>query len=305
MTLDLSKLLVIGISSRALFDLEAENRVFEAEGLEAYRAYQKQHRDDIPIPGTAFPLVKALLQLNDLVRDRNGHDMKRLVEVVLLSRNSPEVGLRIFNAIEHYDLDITRGGFAGGRRSSRYFEAFEVDLFLSRSPEDVLKAHEAGVAAAVLYDPPDSFSPLESEIRIAFDGDAVLFSEESERIFEDHGLDAFIMHEICNARKPLPEGPFGKLLKTLATIQALSPPGESPLRLALVTARSSPTLSRVLHTLEAWEVSLDEVFFLGGVGKSAIIKAFRPHIFFDDRDRYAAPASRMVPAGRVPSSLEA
>ncbi len=293
MAYDLSNLLVIGISSRALFDLEEENRVFQEEGLERYINYQLAHEQEILQPGTAFSLIRGLLALNRKVQ-------RRLVEVIVTSKNSPDTGLRIYKSIEHYQLDITRAAFVGGERLAPYLAAFEVDLFLSKFEPDVQEAIDAGFASALLYNPPEGFNPDEDQIRIAFDGDAVLFSEESEAIYKQYGLEAFCENERNNADKPLPEGPFAKLLKTLSILQQDLDPIHPPIRVALVTARSSPAHERVIKTLRVWGVRVDAAFFLGGISKEKVLAAFGAHIFFDDQEVHLGLASAVVPSGRVP-----
>lgn len=209
--------------------------------------------------------------------------------------------MRIFNSIEHYQLDITRAALTGGAPLAPYLHAFSVDLFLSLYEDDVQAAVDAGIAAALLYEKPDN--PTEEEIqqiRIAFDGDAVLFSHESEQIYQEHGLDAFVQHEKENAKKPLPAGPFAKLLKTLSYIQSEYKAGPPPIRTALVTARDSPAHERVIRTLREWAVDLNETFFLGGMPKGEVLKAFRPHIYFDDQTVHCDHTSQFVPTGRVP-----
>lgn len=295
MAVDLSQYLVVGISSRALFDLAAEDEIYRREGLRAYEAYQLEHEDVILRPGAGFPLVKAILRLNQRVSG------KRKTEVVIMSRNSAETSLRIFHSIEHYGLDITRAALSGGAPLAPYLQAFKVDLFLSLYEDDVQSAIDAGTAAALLYAKPAD--PLEEEIgqiRIAFDGDAVLFSDESERIYQSQGLEAFLAHEKRNAQRPLPEGPFAKLLRTLSYLQAEFEGEGSPIRTALVTARNSPAHERVIRTLRAWNVDLNETFFLGGMPKGEVLQAFRPHIYFDDQTVHCDSASSYVPTGRVP-----
>ena len=298
MPVDLSNTLVIGISSRSLFDLEDENRIFEEEGLEAYRAYQIAHEDEPPVPGTAFHLVEGLLRLNGAVE---GQDSP-LVEVVILSRNDAGIGLRVFNAIREHSLDdkVTRAAFTSGASLANYLEAFSVDLFLSKSAGDVQDAVNAGFAAALIQEPPEGFEPDRDVIRLAFDGDAVVFSDEAERIYQEKGLEAFVNHEREQAQRALPEGPFGKLLKTLSALQRRFPPENRPVRIALVTARSAPAHERVIRTLRAWDVDIDEAFFLGGLPKEPVLKAFRAHIFFDDQATHIEPAARSVPSGQVP-----
>lgn len=296
MPYSLDKLLVIGISSRALFNLEVEEAIFQDQGLDAYRQHQLAHENEILKPGAGFALVKALLKLNQLTAD------KRLVEVVIMSRNSSETSLRIFNSIAHYGLDISRAVLAGGASLSSYLQAFNVSLFLSLHEDDVQAAINAGVAAALLYQLAENVVDLD-QIRIAFDGDAVIFSDEAEKIYQSQGIEAFEQHERENAKKPLPEGPFARLLIALSYIQNnfKAPDGRAlPLRTALVTARSSPAHERVIRTLRAWNIAIDETFFMGGVNKSAVLAAFKPHMFFDDQHGHCVHASSVVPTGRVP-----
>lgn len=295
MAVDLSQYLVVGISSRALFDLSEEDHLFQTQGLEAYRQYQLDHETDILPPGTGFPLVKALLRLNE------GEPDGRRVEVVIMSRNSSETSLRIFNSIEHYGLDITRAALTGGNPLAAYLHAFDVDLFLSRDPADVERGLQSGVASALLYDvPAEPYEAIE-EIRIAFDGDSVLFSDEADRVYREHGLEAFQAHEMEHARRPLPEGPFAKLLKSLADVRHSADPNSPRIRTALVTARNSPAHERVIRTLLDWGVSVDETFFLGGMSKQNVLQAFKPHMYFDDQPRHCDSAAGRVPTGRVPS----
>ena len=296
MPVSLNNLLVVGISSRALFDLEAEEAIFRADGLDAYRRHQLDNEDQILKLGAGFALVRALLKLNALTD-------QRFVEVVIMSRNSSETSMRIFNSIRHYDLDITRAVLSGGASLAPYLQAFNVSLFLSLHEDDVQAAIDSGVASALLYQKPDNVLEDLGQIRIAFDGDAVIFSDESERIFQTQGIEAFENHERENAKKPLPEGPFARLLKALAFMQKNFRTADgraAPIRTALVTARSSPAHERVIRTLRAWDVAIDETFFMGGVSKSDVLAAFKPHMFFDDQHGHCEGASSFVQTGRVP-----
>jgi 5'-nucleotidase len=290
MPYQLNDKLVIGISSRALFDLEYENSIYTEKGLEEYIKYEIKHENEILKPGTAFSLIRALMNLNSKFNSN-------IIEVIVMSRNSPETGLRVFNSIDQLELGICRAGFTGGESIAKYLTAFDVDLFLSKNEQDVQEAIDAGFAAALIYDVPKDYTPDDNEIRIAFDGDAVIFSEESEAIFKREGLEAFLEHEKANAEKALPDGPFAKLLRTLSTIKEKYP---NMLRIAIITARNNPAHKRVILTLRQWGVNIDEAFFLGGVEKKAILKAFNAHIFFDDQDSHVKPASSEIPSGRVP-----
>ena len=296
MAYDLSEPLVIGISSRALFNLEQENKIFEEQGLSEYEAYQVQHEKDVLAKGSAFQLVRAFLNLNTLQE-------KRLVEVIVMSRNSPNTSLRIFNSIAHYGLDITRAALTGGAEIAPYLKAFRTDLFLSANQDDGKLAVDGGVAAATIlpgspHDNPDS---AVNQIHIAFDGDAVLFAAEAERIYRHEGIDAFQENEREKADIPLERGPFANFLTAVAHIQSLFPSKEAaPIRTALVTSRNAPAHERAVKTLRYWGVRVDEAFFLGGVSKKDVLSAFGAHIFFDDQHIHAGPASEVVPAAVVP-----
>ena len=246
------KKLVIAISSRALFDLDDSHQIYQEQGLEAYARYQIDHEDDILSPGEAFPMVQKLLRINE----RLGGESR--VEVLLLSRNSADTGLRVFNSIEHYGLDITRAAFSGGESPYRYVSAFGCHLFLSTDAQDVRSALENGVAAATLMSSSSPQEGSDSTLKFAFDGDAVLFSDESEQIYKSQGLDAFTENEKSSAREPMSGGPFKAFLSALHGLQAEFPPLESPIRTALVTARSAPAHERVIRTLRAWNIRIDE-----------------------------------------------
>lgn len=296
MPVSFSETLVVGISSRALFDLEEENMLFQTQGVVEYRKQQREREAVVLKPGTGFHVVTALLNLNTLSKDR-------LVEVIVMSKNSPETGVRILNSINHYQLDITRSAFTGGESLHDYMEAFDVDLFLSKEEAEVQKIIDSGTcSAALIYPPPIGYSPETSTVRIAFDADAVLFSDTSEQIYKSQGLEAFHANEQANENKPLEEGPHAKLLKMLAIIQEKMNTGVelSPLRIAIVTARNSPSHMRVIKTLREWNVYVDEAFFLGGISKDKVLKAFKAHIFFDDQDTHLKPAMSLVPSARVP-----
>jgi 5'-nucleotidase len=297
MPVSLDNLLVVGISSRALFDLEAEEAIFRTHGLDAYRRHQLDNENEVLKLGAGFALVRALLKLNALT------DNKRFVEVVIMSRNSSETSMRIFNSIQHYGLDITRAVLSGGASLAPYLAAFNVSLFLSLHEDDVQAAINSGVASALLYQKPENALEELGQIRIAFDGDAVIFSDESERIFQQQGIEAFEKHERENANRPLPDGPFARLLKALSYIQNNFKNADgraAPIRTALVTARSSPAHERVIRTLRVWDVAIDETFFMGGVAKSDVLAAFKPHIFFDDQPGHCARAAPFVQTGLVP-----
>lgn len=290
--------LTVAISSRALFDLDESHAVFENEGVDAYCRYQVE-REEVPLePGVAFNLVKKLLALNE------GDPAYPRVEVILLSRNSADTGLRIFNSVRHHGLDIGRAAFTRGESTHPYISAFGAHLFLSAEPEDVRKALDAGFAAATIL-PSEGGVPTvhSSQLRIAFDGDAVIFSDESERIFKREGLEAFEHNEVSAAKQPLPGGPFKNFLAMLHQIQLDYPTEAAPIRTALVTARGAPAHERVIRTLRAWNIRIDEALFLGGKPKGEFLKAFGADIFFDDQRKHCESARQHVTTGHVPHGV--
>ena len=295
MSKGLDNKLVLAISSRALFDLSESHRIYESQGVEAYRQYQIEHEEETLAQGDAFPLVEKLLSLNATL------DRQR-VEVILVSRNSADTGLRIFNSIQHYGLAISRAAFVGGRSPYPYLSAFGCHLFLSTHAEDVRSALDAGFAAATILSG-GARRAASNELRIAFDGDAVLFSDDSERVYQSGGLAAFQAHERESAREPLGGGPFKPFLAALNLLQREFPEDQCPIRTALVTARSAPAHERVIRTLREWNIRLDESLFLGGLDKSAFLEAFAADVFFDDQAGHCEKAREVVATGHVPHGV--
>lgn len=293
--------LVIAISSRALFDLEESHALFEREGVDAFAAYQRSREDDLLPPGIAFPLVRKLLALNADAPPAVPH-----VEVILLSRNSSDTGLRVFNSIQHHGLAISRATFTSGAPTWPYIKPFGAHLFLSADAESVRRALEHGIAAATLLPSPavaQAEGMSREQIRIAFDGDAVLFDDQSERVSREGGLEAFARHEREHAHEPLPGGPFRVFLDALHRLQVAYPIETCPIRTALVTARSAPAHERVIRTLREWGIRLDEALFLGGRPKGPFLQAFGADIFFDDSQHNIDSAREHVAAGHVPHGV--
>ena len=287
--------LVVAISSRALFDFEEENTVFEQGDDRQYMDLQLQRLETPARPGVAFSLVKKLLAFNDAQTQR--------VEVVILSRNDPVSGMRVFRSAQHYGLSIQRGSFNRGQAPWRYLKPLRANLFLSTHLADVRAALDAGVPAAQVY--PQSVHASDAhphEVRIAFDGDAVLFSDEAERVFQAEGLSAFQAHEARKASQPLSDGPFKPLLAALHRLQSEGTP-HMRIRTALVTARSAPAHERAIRTLMNWNIQVDEAMFLGGLPKGEFLREFEPDFFFDDQTGHIESASRHVPSGHVASGI--
>jgi len=295
MPVSLNGQLVVAISSRALFDFEEENQVFEQNNDRAYMDLQLQRLEEPAKPGVAFSLVKKLLAFNDAQAQR--------VEVVILSRNDPVSGMRVFRSAQHYGLSIQRGSFTRGQSPWRYLKPLNANLFLSTHLSDVRAALDAGVPAAQVY--PHSAHASEAhphEVRIAFDGDAVLFSDEAEKVFQSEGLSAFQAHERAKASQPLLAGPFKPLLAALQRLQQEGTP-DMRIRTALVTARSAPAHERAIRTLMDWNIEVDEAMFLGGLAKGEFLKEFEPDFFFDDQTGHIESAAQHVPAGHVASGI--
>jgi 5'-nucleotidase len=298
MPASLSGQLVVAISSRALFDFEAENLIFEAGDDHAYMALQQQRLDEPAPPGVAFSLVQKLLAFN-----ADGGAPQ--VEVVVLSRNDPISGMRVFRSAKHYGLTIERGVFTRGASPWRYLKPLAAQLFLSANEADVRQALMAGVAAArVLPDAARASAAHPRELRIAFDGDAVLFSDEAEQVYQRDGLAAFREHESSRAHLPLPAGPFKPVLAALQRLQQ-APGGGMKVRTALVTARSAPAHERAIRTLMDWQIEVDEAMFLGGLAKGEFLREFEPDFFFDDQAGHIASAAAHVPAGHVAMGIAA
>ncbi len=287
--------LVVAISSRALFDFEEENTLFEASDDHAYMALQQQRLDVPAKPGVAFSLVNKLLGFNSAARQR--------VEVVVLSRNDPISGMRVFRSAQHYGLDIQRGVFTRGQSPWRYLRPLKAQLFLSVNEDDVRSALAAGVAAARVFPLSARASSAHPfELRIAFDGDAVLFSDEAEQVFQREGLDAFQAHETARANTPLPPGPFKPVLEALHGLQR-EPSEAMRVRTALVTARSAPAHERAIRTLMDWRIEVDEAMFLGGLAKGEFLREFEPDFFFDDQVGHIHSAAAHVPSGHVSTGV--
>lgn len=287
--------LVVAISSRALFDFEEENRIFEQGDDHAYMQLQLDRLEQPAKPGVAFSLVQKLLAFNDEGAQR--------VEVVILSRNDPVSGMRVFRSARHYGLSIVRGNFTRGQPPWRYLRPLNANLFLSAHLPDVRAALDAGVPAAQVY--PQSALASDAhpnEVRIAFDGDAVLFSDEAERVYQSSGLSAFQQHEQDKAAQPLPAGPFKPLLDALHRLQREGT-ARMRIRTALVTARSAPAHERAILTLMNWNIEIDEAMFLGGLEKGEFLREFEPDFFFDDQTGHIESAARHVPAGHVASGV--
>ncbi|HUG79227.1 MAG TPA: 5'-nucleotidase [Burkholderiales bacterium] len=291
--------LVVAISSRALFDFEEENRVFERDGEPAYIALQYARLDVPAREGVAFPLVKKLLAFNTPQASR--------VEVVILSKNDPVSGLRVFNSAARAGLRLERGVFTRGRNPYQYLDALKANLFLSANEADVMSALDAGCPAARVYpESAQAASRHADEVRIAFDGDAVLFSDEAERVYQREGLDAFTRHETARALQPLPPGPFKPLLEALHRLQTVCLTEQGfpmKVRTALVTARSAPAHERAVRTLMEWNIGVDEAMFLGGLDKGEFLRAFEPDFYFDDQHGHVDSARSHVAAGHVPFGI--
>jgi len=289
--------LVVAISSRALFDFEEENRVFETADDRAYMKMQLERVESPAKPGVAFPLVRKLLGFNA--------DGVRRIEVVILSRNDPVSGLRVFRSVRGSGLAIERGVFTRGRAPYNYLRPLNANLFLSANAEDVKAALEAGYPAARVYTRSAAADSHPDEVRIAFDGDAVLFADEAERVYQSQGLAAFQTHEADHAGRPLPPGPFKPLLEALHRLQLADDSDKVSMRLrtAQHTARSAPAHERAIRTLMDWNIAVDEALFLGGLDKGAFLREFEPDFYFDDQTRHVDSASRHVPSGHVPHGI--
>lgn len=294
--------LVVAVSSSALFDLTESDRVYNECGLEEYRKYQEENIDNPLDKGVAFPFVKRLLSFNNMFPE------EQPVEVVLLSRNSPETGLRVFRTIKHYDLNISRASFFSGESPYKYLPAFNASLFLSASERDVKRACDAGYAAGRVLKSEVMDDVMDDELRIAFDFDGVIADDDSEKIYQEHGLSAFHRHEAAN-KAPLDPGPLADLLIKISNLQKLEMARleedseyRRRLKISIVTARNAPAHERVVNTLKSWGVEVTEAFFLGGISKDRVLEIMRPHIFFDDQMSHLDHLKN-IPAVHIPMGI--
>jgi 5'-nucleotidase len=303
MAYSLDDKLVIAIASSALFDLSESDCVYRERGVEEYRRFQREHEKEVLPSGVAFPLIRRLLRLNGTT------EAERVVEVILLSRNDPDTGLRVFNSIQHHRLGITRAAFVSGRDPFRYIEAFNAALFLSANPDDVRKAVMEGAPAGRVF-PTEFVDDADSELRIAFDFDGVIADDSAETVFKQGDLEAFLRSEQEQASVPHPLGPLHRFFVAVAKLQARervrkkTEPNYVPrVRIAIVTARNAPAHERVVTSLREWGIEVDESFFLGGIDKARVLKVFRPHVFFDDQLSHIEGAARIAPSVHVPFGI--
>jgi 5'-nucleotidase len=298
---DLSNKLVVAVASSALFDLTESQAVFDEKGIEDYRRFQREHQDSVLKPGPAFPLTKRLLALN------GPGEEDHLVEVILLSKNDPDTGLRVFKSIDAYGLPITRAAFLSGGDPFLYMDPFNASLFLSADEEDVRRAVERGLPAGRVFPSDLKDEEDDVELRIAFDFDGVVADDSSEAIFKAQGMEGFRASERAQAASPMRGGPLARFFREISRLQEKDrelrkkdPTAQRRLRTAIVTARSAPAHERVVSTLREWNIEVDEVFFLGGVDKAQILSVFKPHIFFDDQLRHIESVARVAPCVHVP-----
>lgn len=302
MAYDLSEKLVVAVASSALFDLIDSDNVFQSKGESEYRAYQRKNEANVLKTGVVYPLIKRLLDLND--------DESQPIEVVLFSRNDPDTGLRVFNSIEHYRLNISRAVFVTGKNPYEYLEAFNASLFLSGNKDDVKEAIEHGFPAGYVSDTEYEDDETDRELRIAFDFDSVLVDDSSERVFQEKGLPAYQKHELEHGSIPMEEGPLFNFLTRISKIQKAElvqreedPNYHPKVRIAVCTARNAPAHKRVVTTLRKWDIRIDEAFFLGGMNKGNVLEVYRPHIFFDDQTAHIESISKKFPSVHIPYGI--
>ena len=301
MPYDIENKFVIAVASSALFNLKESDRIYQEKGEDDYRAFQREHENEVLAPGVAFPLIKRLLSISGDSPD------EQLVEVVLLSRNDPDTGLRVFNSIEHYGLPISRAAFTAGKKPFVYMDAFNASLFLSGNPEDVQEAVEHGFPAGCVYPTDFIDDDTDEELRLAFDFDGVIADDSAESVYQQGALELFQQHEKLKAGEPLPPGPLLRFFVEISKLQKrewdkarLDPDYRPKIRIAIATARNAPAHERVIATLRKLEIQVDEAFFLGGIDKGRVLKVFKPHIFFDDQAGHIQGVARIAPSVHVP-----
>lgn len=291
--------LVVAIASSALFDLTESDRIFREQGTEAYRQYQRDHEDDTLQPGVAFPFIKRLMGLNAGDQD--------FVQVVLLSKNDPDTGLRVSKSIEAHGIEIIRMAFLRGSPPHRYIKPYKVSLFLSANPVDVKECVMHGHPAGLVLETDHTDDPSDEQLRIAFDFDGVLIDDEAERVYQEDGINGFRSSEQEKALQPHTPGPMAELLRKISEIQRQEiakheqeQDYEPRIRVAIITSRDANALVRMVTTLRHWNISVDETHLLGGVEKKDVIETFAPHIFFDDQRIHLDALKKIAPAVHVP-----
>lgn len=304
MAYELKDRLVIGLASSALFNLDESDKVFHKLGEDAYRKYQRKHQDDILDKGVAYPFIKRLLSLNEI------DPQNPLVEVVLLSKNDPDTGLRVMNSIEAYGLKMTRALFLQGGKPHKYIKALDISLFLSAHEEDVKEAIISGASAGQVLDSNINDDEEDKELRISFDFDGVIADDASESIYANNGIEGFLEHEKEMAHVPVNAGPLLEFLQKIAIIQKRElkyqeefPHYEPKLKVSIVTARSAPSHERVINTMRAWDIMVNEAFFLGGIEKKKVLEVLNPHIFFDDQKLHLEKSSDVLPSVHIPFGI--
>ncbi len=301
----IDKKLVVGVSSNALFNLEFEDKIYNEEGIENYRKYQEDNKEKVLDKGLAFPFIRRFLNINSVYNE------KLPVEVVLLSKNSPETGLRIFNSIKYHNLDISRAAFLSGKSTYEYIPAYNISLFLSTNESDVLNAIKANYPAGRILKSDIHDDDKDNQLRVAFDFDGVIADDQSEKVFkESNDLDLFHQHETANIKKPHNPGPLSDFFKKLAYFQKLEQKKSTEdktykqiLRTAIITARNAPSHERAINTLKDWGVTVDEMFFLGGVEKRRILEVLKPHLFFDDQIAHLDTSIKEIPLVHIPFGI--
>jgi 5'-nucleotidase len=302
MPYELDKRLVVGVASSALFDLTDSDKVFQEQGEESYRAYQEEHLDDTLEPGVAFSFIRRLLSLNDL-EDQDDPP----VEVIVLSRNDPDTGLRVMRSIASHSLGISRAIFMQGRSPHLFMPALNMSLFLSANQDDVRRAVAAGLPAGTVLGTAQKDDSDDRDLRICFDFDGVLATDASEQIFQTEGIEGFRAYEIANAGIPHDAGPLKDFLAAVNRIQQREeeqrrqdPDYRIRVHVSIVTARNAPAHERPVMSLKQWGVRVNDAFFLGGIDKGVIMEVLKPHIFFDDQEGHIASAARTTPSVHVP-----
>lgn len=299
MTYDLTDKLVVAVASSALFDLRESDKIFQTKGEIGYREYQRNHETEVLHRGVVFPLVKRLLDLNDA--------KSQPIEIVLFSRNDPDTGLRVFNSIEHYGLNISRAVFVAGKNPFKYLQAFNASLFLSGNKGDVKEAIEHDLPAGYVNITEYEDDEADQELRMAFDFDAVLADDSSEKVYQEKGMEKYKEHELKYGNIPMKQGPLYNFIARISKIQKKevkkekqNPKYQSQIRIAVCTARNAPAHKRVVTTLREWDIRVDEAFFLGGMNKGNVLEVYRPHIFFDDQTTHIESISKKFPSVHIP-----
>ncbi|XP_078256251.1 cytosolic 5'-nucleotidase 1A-like [Rhinoraja longicauda] len=290
--------ITIAVSSRTLFNMAEERAIYETDGLESYVKFQQEHENEPLKKGLAFALMKALETVNSRLHELYpGTD--EMFDVVLMTNNHAQVGVRLINSINHYGLSIERFCLTGGTSPISYLKAYHTNLYLSSDPVKVAKALSEGIAAATLCHLDKDAQLSEQQLRVAFDGDSFVSQEPNEKSSKNYML----ADSLCDYEpKPTPQmqqtgrggatepgkGLLVGFLEAIGKIQkkfyAKNQRMDCPIRVYLIIKKGGSAVGlKALKTIRSWGLDVDEAFILSGLSATVLLNKICPHIYLDEQ----------------------